>query len=268
MISYGNASLGAARRRSLNIRGDTFYKSEWMESGQAPGLAPTVFLVEQPPNCTLEPHFHTRNQFQLFLAGGGRIGPRELSPVTVHYAGAFTGYGPLVSGSEGIQYFTIRAQFESGFIPAAQAREKMLRGPKRHKDAFVGHPSSGQALHALPEVERRDIIAGEAGLGVELLRLPAQSRCSVSPLAGSAGCFLFVLSGHASVAGVERAPWESAFVPRDDAAQEVSTAGSGAELVVLHIPEESPEYAGSQVVAGGGELKAGRPAAASAQPAA
>jgi hypothetical protein len=254
MVSFGESSLGAARRRPLNICGGTFHKAEWMESGQAPGLAPTVFLVEQPPNTTLEPHFHTRNQFQLFVGGAGRIGPLEVLPVTVHYAGAYTGYGPLVSGGEGIKYFTIRSQFESGFVPATQAREKMLRGPKRHKDAFVGHPSSPEALLALSQVERTDIIERQAGLGVELLRLPANARCRVSPIEDSAGCFLFVLSGRASVAGVERELWEPAFVPLCDGAKEVTTATTGAELVVLHIPDEAPEYAGSQVAPGGGDL--------------
>jgi len=256
MISFGESSLGAARRRPLNIGAAVYHKAEWMESGQAPGLAPTVFLVEQPPNTTLEPHFHTRNQFQLFVAGAGRIGPRELRAVTIHYAGAYTGYGPLVSGSDGIKYFTIRSQFESGFVPATQAREKMLRGPKRHKDAFVGHPSSPEALLALSQVERQDIIESDAGLGVELLRLPANARCSVTPIQASAGCFLFVLSGRASVAGVERQLWEPAFVPLTDGAQRVTTANIGAELVVLHIPQEAPEYAGSQVAPGGGDLAA------------
>jgi hypothetical protein len=41
--------------------------------------------------------------------------------VVVHYAGAFTGYGPLIAGPQGITYFTLRPVCESGFIPLAQA---------------------------------------------------------------------------------------------------------------------------------------------------
>src|SRR5688572_4441868 len=103
-----------------------------MESGNDPRLSPTVFLVEQPPNTTLQPHFHRQNQFQLFVGGGGTFGRAPLQPITVHYAGAYTAYGPLVAAGQGIQYFTIRPVCESGFIPVAEREQKMIRGPKRH----------------------------------------------------------------------------------------------------------------------------------------
>jgi hypothetical protein len=253
MISYGKQSLGVTRRRPLQLEGGTFHKSEWMDSGEAPGIAPTMFLVEQPPNCSLEPHFHTRNQFQLFVAGQGRLGPQELALVMVHYAGAFTGYGPLVSGSEGLKYFTIRAQFESGFIPAAQAREKMIRGPKRHAQAVVGEPLTSTALAALAQLDCKDIIQPDAGLGVRRLRLPASTYCDVSHITGSSGFFLVILAGVAQVAGIKLQPWESAFVPFADGVQQVQAAEGGTELVVLHVPDEAPEYAGSRVTAGGGD---------------
>lgn len=255
MIAYGKQSLATARRRPLNLKGGTFHKAEWMESGEVAGLAPTIFMAEQPPNCTLEPHFHTRNQFQLFVAGQGSIGPQELRPVTIHYAGAHTGYGPLVSGSEGLKYFTIRAQFETGFVPIEQAREKMIRGPKHHKEAFVGEPSSPLALAALTGVERKAIIEPEAGLAAQLVRLPPQSRSSVAQIEGSAGHFLVVLSGSARIGGTELQRWESAFVPFADGHGEVETTAVGAEVVALHIPNEAPEYAGRTIAPGGGDSR-------------
>lgn len=97
-----------------------FHKGEWMESGQDPRLSPTVFLVEQPANTTLKTHFHGENQFQVFVRGSGSIGRETISPMTVHYAGAYTGYGPLLSGPEGLFYFTIRAVFR----PAPRARSR------------------------------------------------------------------------------------------------------------------------------------------------
>jgi hypothetical protein len=108
MISIGTRQHGAARRRPIDVRGDCYHKGEWMESGDDPVLSPTVFLIEQPPNATLVPHFHRQNQFQLFVDGGGTLGKHAVETVTVHYAGAYTGYGPLISGNQGIKYFTIR----------------------------------------------------------------------------------------------------------------------------------------------------------------
>ena len=74
MISIGTRQHGAARRRPIDVRGDCYHKGEWMESGDDPVLSPTVFLIEQPPNATLVPHFHRQNQFQLFVDGGGTLG--------------------------------------------------------------------------------------------------------------------------------------------------------------------------------------------------
>ena len=90
MIAYGRKSVGATRRRAIDVAGDVFHKGEWME----------------------------QNQFQLFVDGQGTIGPEQIRPITVHYAGAYTGYGPIMSGPQGLKYFTIRSAFESGLIPA------------------------------------------------------------------------------------------------------------------------------------------------------
>ena len=97
MIVVGTRTHGQGRRRPIPVMGVTFHKSEWMECGDDPKLSPTAFLVEQPPDYALAPHFHRENQFQLFVEGSGTIGRDALGAVTVHYAGAYTGYGPLLS---------------------------------------------------------------------------------------------------------------------------------------------------------------------------
>lgn len=129
MIVLGTQAHGATKRRPITVMEATFYKGEWMESGDDPTLSPTAFLIEQPPNYTLLPHFHRQNQFQLFVEGSGSIGRAALGAVTVHYAGAYTGYGPLLSGADGIKYFTIRAVLESGFTAVAEAKEKWCAAP-------------------------------------------------------------------------------------------------------------------------------------------
>ena len=142
MITLGTQAHAQARRRAIPVAESVFYKGEWMESGEDPWLSPTVFLAEQPPNYTLETHFHRQNQFQLVVEGSATLGRETLAPVTVHYAGAYTGYGPLISGPEGVKYFTIRPVFDTGLIPASQAREKMIPGPKPHPQVPRGIPWS------------------------------------------------------------------------------------------------------------------------------
>ena len=58
MIAIGTRAHGATMRRQLPMMTEHFYKSEWMATGEDPTLSPTASLIEQPPNCTLESHFH------------------------------------------------------------------------------------------------------------------------------------------------------------------------------------------------------------------
>ena len=242
MIAYGRQSLGATRRRPLQMMNGVFHKSEWMDSGQGAGLAPTVFLAEQPPDCDLEPHFHRQNQFQLFMHGSGSLGPDTVRTVTVHYAGAYTGYGPLKSGADGLKYFTIRSAFDTGIIPATQAREKMVRGPKRHAQAFVGEPWGVERLSALTQIEQETVLVAKAGLGAVVMRLPPLAVATSPPLEGSPGQFIFVLSGSGHIGTEELQAWESAFVPAADGAAAMRAGSGGAQIIALHIPDTAPEY--------------------------
>ena len=68
---------------------------------------PTCKLIEQDPNSILTPHFHAVDQFQVVVAGSGAFGKVPVRPMTVHYAGAYTPYGPITT-EDGIEYFVAR----------------------------------------------------------------------------------------------------------------------------------------------------------------
>lgn len=241
MIAVGTRALAQQRRRPIPVMDSTFYKGEWMEAGEDPRLSPTVFLAEQPPDYNLAMHFHRQNQFQLFVAGSAHLGREPLSPVTVHYAGAYTGYGPLLSGPQGLQYFTIRPVFDTGMIPATEAREKMVRGPKRHTQTVLGEPWSEERLQALVQPEDRFAIAPDRGLAVRHVRLPPSCPFELAQVAHSIGLFMFVLSGTADTVGQTLTLWESVFASVDE--QLTLRAGPrGAEIVLLHVPPTEAAY--------------------------
>ena len=75
---------------------------------------PQALLVEQTPNSVVPPHFHGIDQFQGVVNGSGMLGKHRVAPVCIHYANAYTGYGPINAGDDGIYYFTLRAQSEPG----------------------------------------------------------------------------------------------------------------------------------------------------------
>lgn len=242
MIFFGSKSRSKLRRRPLNMMNGVFYKSEWMENGEDSLYSPTVFLAEQPSNCELEPHFHRQNQFQLFVEGEGTIGQKRLGPVTVHYAGAYTGYGPILSGDACLKYFTIRAVFDTGLTLSTDWRGKMIRGPKRHAEAFAGKPWTVDQLVVLQDIQHQTVIATDAGLGAELFRLPPNATQRLLPIEGSVGQFVFVLGGTALVEGTTLSLWESAFLPAPDGAVCIAAGSQGAEIITLHMPETAEPY--------------------------
>ena len=244
MITIGLKSLADARRRPVEVLGGTFHKSEWMDSGEDTAvLSPTVFLAEQPPDYVLPTHFHKQNQFQLFVEGAGSLGPDAVGPVTIHYAGAYTRYGPLVSGSGGLKYFTIRAIFDTGRTFSSEGRSQMVRGPKRHSAAAVGAPWDTARLAALEHVESTFPMPPARGLAARHARLPPTASIPIEPIAESDGQFIFILSGSARLGDAGLARWESAFVSANESGVNLIAGEQGAEVVCLHVPVTAPEYA-------------------------
>lgn len=101
---------------------------------------PMAYLVEQAAGHTVDPHFHEVEQFQLFVGGSGRIGTHPLEGVTVHYAGPHSPYGPIVAGGQGVQYVTLRPDWDSGAQWMPGAAPVLRAVPERRHVAFTSDP--------------------------------------------------------------------------------------------------------------------------------
>ena len=247
MIVIGSAKRAQETRHWRTLpNGFSFHRSEWMESGRDGAMSPTVFLVEQPPHSVLAPHFHTQNQFQVVMQGSGTLGPHAIGPGSVHYAGAFTGYGPLVAGPAGLGYFTVRAVFEVGanFLPAE--REKLRRGPKKHAVGALHGPLSTIELSALTAPARVDLI-GTPGddLAAFAWHLPAFAPVQVPPPRGS-GLFQLVMAGEFRTPGASLSSWESRYLSAGESGGECTAGAGGLQLLVLQMPAKAVEYDAAQ----------------------
>jgi hypothetical protein len=243
MITLGSAALaGETRHHRVQDNGFSFHRSEWMQSGRGPGPSPTVFLVEQPPNSVLAPHFHMQNQFQVIRAGSGMLGRHAVGPGSVHYAGAFTGYGPLAAGPEGLSYFTIRAVFETGanFLPAA--RDRMRQGPRRQAQGPAHEPLPLDALRNLASTRRIQLIAPQGDLEACALQLPPFAQVEPGEPGGS-GQFQLVLAGALETPQGRLQAWESRYLSSGEDAAGCAAGASGLHLLVLQMPASAPEYA-------------------------
>ncbi len=107
-------------------------------TGRLPG--PQAFLVEKyPPNSTTEAHFHSTDQFQIFLPGSGTWYLRHnVTAPMLHYSDAYTTYGPFGSGETPLQLYTLRRQASeiTGFMP--KDRDKLVRRGRRNIHVDLG----------------------------------------------------------------------------------------------------------------------------------
>ena len=245
MLALGTRDRSERTRRETVVKPDLVgAKSEWMATGTDPKLSPTIFLIEQPAGMTLPAHFHHNNQFQIFVEGSGKIGPRALSPVTVHYAGAYTAYGPLAAGPQGLKYFTVRTVCETGGVMVAQSEGQWPAGPRRHATAKPLAPRSAADLLAMREAEETTVIpTAEDGLAARSYAVPPKTTIpSLDPGLGE-GAFLFIISGSLIVNGAELTPWESIYLSRDEVVPSITAGAEGAHFLLLVPPMLDEAYA-------------------------
>ncbi len=243
MIVIGTAEQGRERRRHLRLEtGFEYFKGEWLETDQKPDLSPTAFLVEQPAHSVLPTHFHTQNEFQVVTAGSGMFGRHPVNAISVHYAGAYTGYGPIVAGPEGLAYFTIRSVFEAGAHLVPQHKDQMRPGPKLQRYGSPITPAALRNLRALPEVQVVDVLPPEQGVLAQVVRLPPGADYRLEHDAVSSGQFLMVISGWVTCLDKSLSPLELVFASPDEPSAGVRAGQDGAEILILQVPNRATEY--------------------------
>ena len=233
------------RRRGSAPDGVTFWHTLYLGTSRynmAPGtpdpapdaLFPMAFLVEQDPGSTANAHYHQQDQFQLVVGGYGTLGLHEIRPVTVHFTGAHTAYGPIrASQDQGVWYFTLR----NGFDPGAR---------------FMTMPESRIALRTIPGRSHREAVAGPlpaATLPTETLLGPEQDGMAAwrytlaagetvsGPDPASGRGQYWVVTGGSLIRDGETLPKLScAFLFPDDAPFQAKAGADGLEVVAMQFP--------------------------------
>lgn len=227
----------AGRRHHVLPNGTGYWRNGLIASPPEDAVAPQAFLVQQEPGTVIEPHFHLENEFQVIVGGSGSLGRHAVEPVSVHYAGAYTGYGPITAGSEGLDYFTLRARMDSGaqFLPAA--REKMKRVPRRHLLGNAVRPSEASALAGRGELEVLAVLEPQPdGIAAWMLRLPP-AGCAATPLHCGGGRFLLVIGGSLELNGERLPRLSTAFISAEEPVPPLRAGGEGLEVLVLEFPK-------------------------------
>jgi len=195
-------------------------------------LFPMAFLVEQDPGEVANAHYHQADQFQVVVAGEGTLGTHAVRPFCVHFAGAFTAYGPIRAGTAGLSYFTLRNGFDPGARYMTRRENRAaLRGvaERRHREAVAGPLDCGAtALLFGPEPD------GMAAWQYHLA--PGEIVSGAVPAEGQ-GQYWLVLEGCVTREGTTLGPLSCAFVHSDEAPFTASAGANGGSLLAMQFPK-------------------------------
>jgi len=242
------ASADAARvnrRRGSAADGVTFWHTLYLGTSRynvavgeadpdAAALFPMAFLVEQDPGSTASAHYHQQDQFQLVVGGHGTMGLHEIRPVTVHFTGAHTAYGPIKADpDEGVWYFTLRNGFDPGArfmtMAANRAALRMVAG-RRHREAVAGPlPPATAPTETLIERE-------PDGVGAWRYTLSPGAGIAGPDPTGGRGQYWVVTSG-SLIYGDEPLPTLSCiYVYPDDRPFQATAGAEGVEVIAMQFP--------------------------------
>jgi hypothetical protein len=224
------------------------WRSDFTE--RKPGI-PQLILVEQPePGSTVLAHYHSVDQFQVFVDGTGKLGRHEVKPVSIHYTNRFTGYGPIVAGPSGVSYYVLRPEFDQlitgQYLHVPELREKLKRQPGRKRSIVADALAiqTVEALSKLPAPATQRVIGTESdehdpGMFADVLSMgPGMSYTGADPRTGGGQVFL-VMQGTMLCDGVSYATRSALALTREEKPVSLTSGEAGLQVLMLQYPRRA-----------------------------
>jgi rubredoxin len=205
--------------------------------------APTAFLAQYDPGDNSCSHFHQVDQFQILVQGKGRLGRHEVAPYYVHFARAYTPYGPLHADEEtGWTFMTLRARYDPGAqrLPGALLKLQQVRDRKPWQvTSMATFPprDSGVSVQEIPDIK------DERGLFVRALTMaPGTRTIAPAPSAGD-GQYVVAVKGTLVHESRARPALTVVFTAPDEEPFPIHAGPDGLEALVLNFPRAAPAAA-------------------------
>ena len=210
--------------------------TDFIKSSKDTPNAPSAYLVEHAPGRLSPAHYHAHDQFQILVKGKGKIGRHDLAPYTVHFARAYTPYGPLLADhATGWAFMTLRTRYDPGaqHLPAAADTLKQIpdRRPWKISQAVV-FPEAGNGV----SLQQVPAIKDEQGLCVCTLAMAPDSETIAPDPSGGDGQFILVVKGSLLHDTRERPAMAVMFVRHDEKALAIRAGSQGLEALILNFP--------------------------------
>ena len=203
---------------------------------------PGAFLVRKAPLSRIRPHFHNVNQFQVVVAGSGKIGPQTRKPITIQYTDKHSPYGPIDAGPEGLCFFNCRqlSTEDTYFMP--ESRNHLQRPPGRQKVAYdedipyrIIRPPDSEVMGQYKLLMGNE----DSGPWAELYRRGPGQILPLLPRPADIGQFHIILEGELEVDGKSLPTWSVRYIQGMGAFNTGLTGRRGITILVLCFDKEA-----------------------------
>jgi hypothetical protein len=206
--------------------------------GSASDSGPQAFLVEVfPAQATAGAHFHDSNQFQIFYPAAGAYYKRHaIERPLLHYADAYSSYGPFGAREYPLAFYTLRQSAASltAYMPRDRDRYGTIRKRGRNITAEVlisGPVESPEAIEVETLIEAQD-----DGLAAYSVRGGPSATITLPSATRSGGQYLCVLSGLLVFQGKEYPARSLGWSPPDSCGGAVVAGESGVHALIMQFP--------------------------------
>jgi hypothetical protein len=226
-------AISEAREVEVKRAGGTGRRIDYIGSPGIIDANPQAFLVDRLyPEARIDPHFHDIDQFQVVVDGFCSMGKKAAAPVTFQYADAFTPYGPIVGGTEGFAFFTLRPIASGGFFAMPGNRHNM---PGRAGRNIAGRFDTTRPRPPAGTVIREELMADQEDGAMALgLRLGTDAE-TTGPASDAGGQYYLICEGEVRLDS-RHLPRRSLIHVAAGEAPPVLRAGAlGAEVLILQF---------------------------------
>lgn len=232
VVSYDDVSVDRVQKTGRS--GKPYWRTSFITPQRDED--PQVYLIENSPEMTIGAHFHEVDQFQIFVRGEGKLGRHDVDPVSVHFARAYTTYGPIESRGDGLSWMTLRPHRDLGAKMIDKYRDELVQ---KHKDRAPWQTTKRAAFQpAASAGDLVDIIAGERGLAARALTLAPGGTLTAPNPADSPCQYILVTRGSLVHAGQEKRSPAVVHVTPADGPYTIVAGPQGLECLVLNFPRE------------------------------
>lgn len=198
---------------------------------------PMAFLAEGSANRTLRSHFHIVDQFQVIAKGDGKMGKHPVGFGGVHFSRAYTPYGPISYGDQGLGFITLRAHRDPGaqYMPDARAELDAVQNRKPWQitampDLNLTPGETGVAMKAMEDM--RD----DRGLGGFSVVMKAGAKCFAPDPSKGDGQYIVVLKGSIVHEGKTKKDLTVVWVGKNEGPFQLVAGDEGCTALVLNFP--------------------------------